>query len=311
MKTKTKNRLLAWLMLLILAMGSNLTVYAAQESPEQNSNKPFLALGADLSAEQRATVLNLMGITEDKLPEYDVVYISNEQEHEYLDKYVSPSVIGSKSLSSVMVKQAEKGHGVVVSTKNITYCTTGMYRNALLTAGIEDADILVVGPAQISGTAGLIGAIKAYEVMSGKTISDQKIDAALNELVATGEIAADSLDSDEIEELIAYVKAKIAAGELTTEQDIRDAIGEGIEKFGVTLSASEIDQMVALMNKINELGLDPEMLLNQAKDLYDKYGNDLFENPDQAIKGILKNSVGSFFTKMGDSIVEFLKGLFS
>ena len=32
-----------------------------------------------------------------------------------------------------MVTPAESGHGVMVTTQNINYCTTGMYRNALLT----------------------------------------------------------------------------------------------------------------------------------------------------------------------------------
>lgn len=308
------------LLLAIMLLGVwNMTAFASETNAvedtqarvEENTNKPFLALGADLTAEQRAIVLGLMGLTEADLPNLNVVYITNEQEHQYLDAYVSSSVIGSKSLSSVLVKESAKGRGVTVSTKNITYCTIGMYRNALLTAGVEDAEILVVGPTQISGTAGLIGAIKAYEAMSGETVSDAVLDTALNELVSTGEIAADSLYSQEIEELIAYIKAKIAAGELTDEEDIRNAIEEGQNQFGVSLTAEEIQKIVELMNKINELGLDPEALLNQAKDLYQKYGNDLFENPDKAIGEIVKSAVSNFFTKIGDSIINFFKGLFS
>ena len=42
----------------------------------------------------------------------------------------------------MLVKPAESGHGINVSTYNINYCTTGMYKNALLTAGVEDADII-------------------------------------------------------------------------------------------------------------------------------------------------------------------------
>lgn len=132
--------------------------------------KTVVALGVDLSAEQRATVLGLMGITEEQLAGYEVIYITNSQEHQYLDSYLGSSVIGSKSLSSVMLKKGAKGSGVNVTTKNINYCTTGMYRNALLTAGIQDTEVIVAAPAQISGTAALIGAVKAYEKMEGTTI---------------------------------------------------------------------------------------------------------------------------------------------
>ncbi len=44
-----------------------------------------VALGADLTSQQRETVLNLMGLTEADLANCTVVYITNAMEHEYLD----------------------------------------------------------------------------------------------------------------------------------------------------------------------------------------------------------------------------------
>ena len=63
-----------------------------------------------------------------------------------MDAFLDASVIGSKSLSSVMLKKGAKGSGVNVTTKNINYCTTGMYRNALLTAGVQDTEVIVAAP---------------------------------------------------------------------------------------------------------------------------------------------------------------------
>ena len=48
-----------------------------------------------------------------------------------------------------------------------------MYENALATAGIENADIKVAGPFNISGTAALVGAIKAYENMTGEEVNEE------------------------------------------------------------------------------------------------------------------------------------------
>lgn len=242
-----------------------------------DASKSIIALGADLSAEQRATVLSLMDVTEADLANYQVVTITNDMEHQYLDAYMDASVIGSKSLSSVKITPAESGHGVLVTTKNINYCTTGMYRNALLTAGVSDADILVVGPTEISGTAALIGAIKGYEAMSGESVSDTTLDTAMNELITTGEIAMQDADSQDIEELIAFVKAKVAAGGLDSDDQIRSAIEEGEDKFGVTLTEDEINQIIAIMQKINQLGLDPNVLVSQAEDLYSKFGKDFLK----------------------------------
>lgn len=275
-------------------------------------SKSIIALGADLSAEQRATVLSLMDVTEADLANYQVVTITNDMEHQYLDAYMDASVIGSKSLSSVKITPAESGHGVLVTTKNINYCTTGMYRNALLTAGVSDADILVVGPTEISGTAALIGAIKGYEAMSGESVSDTTLDTAMNELITTGEIAMQDADSQDIEELIAFVKAKVAAGGLDSDDQIRSAIEEGEDKFGVTLTEDEINQIIAIMQKINQLGLDPNVLVSQAEDLYSKFGKDFLKNldTDAIAKEVAKSAASGFFAKIGDAIKGFFAGLF-
>ena len=277
-----------------------------------DASKSIIALGADLSAEQRATVLSLMDVTEADLANYQVVTITNDMEHQYLDAYMDASVIGSKSLSSVKITPAESGHGVLVTTKNINYCTTGMYRNALLTAGVSDADILVVGPTEISGTAALIGAIKGYEAMSGESVSDTTLDTAMNELITTGEIAMQDADSQDIEELIAFVKAKVAAGGLDSDDQIRSAIEEGEDKFGVTLTEDEINQIIAIMQKINQLGLDPNVLVAQAEDLYSKFGKDFLKNldTDAIAKEVAKSAASGFFVKIGDAIKGFFAGLF-
>ena len=42
--------------------------------------------------------------------------------------------------SSVLVVKREQGNGINITTKNISYCTVGMYKNALITAGIHSAE---------------------------------------------------------------------------------------------------------------------------------------------------------------------------
>ena len=309
MKTFMK-RILCVAAVLCLAGIVNFPVHAQE-------GKIVVALGADLSAEQRATVLSLMGITEEQLAGYEVIYITNAQEHQYLDAYLDASVIGSKSLSSFMLKKGAKGSGVNVTTKNINYCTTGMYRNALLTAGVQDTEVIVAAPTQISGTAGLIGAVKAYEKVEGTAISDASLSSALDELITTGQLAdaAQNVSNDEIEELIAYIKEKVANGELETDADVRAAIEEGEQKFGVTLSEEEIEKIVSLMNKLRGMGLNSEYLISQAEKLYNKYGADLVNHADEAISEAVSDAVNGaakgFFQSVKDSVKEFWNSLFS
>ena len=71
-------------------------------------DKPYLALGADLTADQQHTVLSYMGIDAADFDQYEVVYVNNEEEHKYLDAYIPSKQIGTKSLSSVLISLDRK-----------------------------------------------------------------------------------------------------------------------------------------------------------------------------------------------------------
>lgn len=263
----------------------------------KKNDRPYLALGQDLTPQQQATVLSLMGIDASKLSDYDVVYVNNSEEHQYLNSYVDSSKIGSKSLSSVVIVEREKGNGINISTNNITYCTVGMYKNALATAGITDADIIVAGPFPLSGTAALVGVFKAYKEMTGDEIDEENIDAALHELVVTGKLEDSGANSDEVENMIAYVKQAVVEHDLSDESEIRDAIAEGCDKFGITLTDEEVEEITKLMKKISDLDLDLDGLLNAAQSIYDK----------------MSNADGGFWAKVREifqTLIEKIKELF-
>lgn len=279
---------------------SGITVFA--DRVDAVIDKPYLALGADLSAQEQMTVLSLLGLDDINVDDYDIISITNADEHEYLDKYLDASIIGTRALSSVLVVGKEAGNGIRVTTKNVSYCTEGMYRNALLTAGIEDADITVAGPFSISGTAALVGAIKAYETMTGEEVSDANLDAANDELVLTGKLVEEIGDSEKAEDLIALVKKEVAENNLTSAEDIQNVIEQACEELDIHLSADNKQQIAGLMKKIEGLDLDVDKLKDQAKDLYQKL-EDLDFHVD-------KESVGNFFTRIIQAIVEFFRGLF-
>lgn len=267
--------------------------------PITKEDKPYLSLGANLSEEQRNTVLALLGVDPAELSEYDVIYTTINEEYQYLGDYLSAETIGKRSLSSVLVVKREQGNGINITTKNISYCTVGMYKNALITAGITDADMIVAGPFPISGTAALVGAMKAYSVMTGEEVSEESMDAAVNELVLTGELAESVGDSQQVEEFIAYLKQQIVEQGLKTEEEIQKAIEDAEKEFEISLSDEDMLRINELLQKISDLDLDIDALMSQAKDLYDKLAE-------------IGQSSG-FFDKVAEffqSIVDFFKNLF-
>lgn len=284
-------RKLVGVLLFCVMMLTSTVLYAADK-------KPYLALGADLTPEQQASVLQMLEVDPAKLGDYDVTYITNADEHKYLDSYVDPNAIGSHSLSSVVVYQKDPGSGLDITTKNISFCTEGMYQNACATAGITDAKIIVAGPSNISGTAALVGIFKAYENMTGKTIDVDTIDGALNELIVTGNLegALSDLDPSTIEQLLAYLKNYMKENNLHDEASISAAVDDACKTYGVILSDSERSQVIGLLLKLDQLDLDPKALT-------------------QMVEGYQKvtsagNKVTEFFRSVGDSISNFFQGLF-
>ena len=234
-----------------------------------DDDKPYLALGENLTKEQRRKVLDLMGIEEENLSDYDVVYVNNKEEHEYLGSYISSSEIGTKSLSSVVITQAPKGAGLSISAYNINYCTIGMYKNACATAGVENANIIVAAPFSISGTAALVGIFKAYQEMTGEEISNEVIDVAMDELVTTGELN-ESIDADpqQVEALIADLKNQLES--LDSEDDIKEAVLDTARKYNVELSDSDLSKLTQLLQKLKDTDIDWDSIADQASDWADK-----------------------------------------
>lgn len=288
---------------LCLALALTPVTFAKADTVEV---KPYISLGADLTGEQKATVLSLLEVTEDELTDYEVIEVTNEDEHDYLDDYLSSSVIGTKALSSVKIEKVEEGKGISVVTKNITYCTSGMYTNALITAGITDAKVTVAGPFNLSGTAALVGAMKAYSTMTGEELNAANADAATNELVLTGELGQE-IGSEKAEELVALAKQKVLDGDLQSTEDIQQAIEESAEELGVTLTAEQSQKLSKLLDKINDLDLDVDKLKQQAEDVYNKL-RDLDIDIDEA-KGFLEKIL-DFFAKLAEKLADWFGALF-
>lgn len=285
------------------------TVYATEVTEQGDDvvitekDKPYLALGADLTADQQHKVLSYMGIDVADFDQYDVVYVNNEEEHKYLDAYIPSKQIGTKSLSSVLISLTDKGSGVKVSTYNINYCTAGMYKNALATAGIEDANVIVAGPFALSGTAALVGTFEAYEEMTGESLDESVVDAAMDELVTTGELE-ESIDGDpeEIESMIADLKGKIASGDLDTPEKIQAAIEEAAKEHNLNLSDEDKEKIANLLDKLKGLDLNWDSIANQASEWADKLQDSISSGGLQSIG----QAISDFFAK----IIEAIKSLF-
>ncbi len=293
-----------------LIFGSGVRASAdAVINDEDTSYDRYIAFGQDLKPSEKKAVLDEFGISESDLSNYKTIEITNKEEHDYLGDYISSDVIGTRALSSVMVVKTAEDSGIQVSTKNISYCTTGMYCNALVTAGLQDANVTVVGPFNISGTSALVGAMKAYSVMTGKEISESTMDAATNELVTTAEVADSIGDKEKAAQLVAAVKQKVFQDQLSTTEDIKDAVDSSARALGIDLSDEDVQNITDMMDKVSKVDINVDEIKQQASDIYNKLkdkGIDLSKVDTSGLAG----KVGDFFANIFNAIKDFFTGLF-
>ena len=274
----------------------------------------YVSLGANLNETEKASVLSLLGVEAAELNDRNTVYVTNEEEHAYLDSYIDPSVIGSRALSSCMVIPAKSGSGITVETHNITYCTASMYQNALATAGLTDAEVIVAGPFELSGTAALVGAIKAYGAMTGRVITPELVDLSADELVTTSTLAETIGDPEKVAQLIAAVKQVVAANEFESDDDILRAIDDVAAQLGISLTDAERQLILGLAKKFEGADLDMDTIEKQAWSIYEDLRNG---NLDLSKYGLTTDEqsgifslIGKFFTDLFGGIADWFRSLF-
>ncbi|ADC50824.1 putative secreted protein [Alkalihalophilus pseudofirmus OF4] len=258
----------------------------------------IVTLGENLSPADREKILAEMNETE----ETEIITVSNQEEREYLGDYISSSQIGTRALSSTKITLAEQGAGINVETNNITWVSEGMYANALVTAGVEDAEIYVTAPFPVSGTAALTGLIKAYEIAAEIEIPEEQKQVANEEMVRTAELA-ESIGVEEATELMNRIKEEIANNPVESEEDLRELIRRIAAELGIELTEQELDGLVSLFMRMKDLNINWDQVQDQISKVRDNLGEFLAREDTQ-------NFISRFLEVIAQ-LIEALKGLFT
>ncbi|MCD8116676.1 MAG: DUF1002 domain-containing protein [Oscillospiraceae bacterium] len=209
-----------------------------------------VVLGADLTSDQILTVYEQFGLLRGSVTELTV---TNTEERTYLEGIVSESVIGTRSISCVYIKILEEDAGLTVTTNNISWCTEDMYRSAMTTAGIYDAEVKVGAPYSVSGTAALTGIYKAYEDITGEELEEEAKSAAADELVVTAELADELENEDDAVAIVNDVKMIVDETGDMTDEEIQEEIETIADDYGYTLDQDLIDKIIELVRSLEQL----------------------------------------------------------
>ena len=235
-------------LILVVCLAASASVFASA----LNVGDARAVIGADLSDSQISTVYNLFGISRGSVTE---LRVTNAEERTYLNGLVDSSVIGTRSISCVYIELLGEGSGLQVETSNISWCTKDMYINALVTAGIDDAKVIVAAPFSVSGTAALTGIYKAYEDLTGTGISEEAKLASTQELVVTAELA-DEIGSYDAVTIVNELKLILDETVNMTDVELRTEIINIANEYNVYLDDGEIGQLIDLCRSLEGLSDD-------------------------------------------------------
>lgn len=264
--------------------------------PAFGEKADVVSLGADLTSSQQQQMLDEFGVSQD---EVNIIHVTIQDVREHLDGIATRDQMGTHAISSAYVKLLPEGQGLHVDAHNVTVVTREMYVNALVTAGVEDAEVVVSAPFNVTGTTALTGIMMAFEEATGKELAQDAKNAANEEIIVTGDIGKD-IGKGKAAQLIQDVKEEIVKRDIKTPEDMRQVIKDIAEDLNIELTDEQIDQILSLMEKISKLDLNIDDISNQLGKISKNL--DVIKDTIDANKG--------FFQNLLDSIMSWLRNIF-
>lgn len=262
---------------------------ASEEDPEnQIASDKVVTLGENLNDAQKASMYDYFGTSADQVK---TIVVTHSDEVKYMAGIATAEQIGPTTNSCAYVEPTDSG-GIKVKTANLNFVTSAMIASTLTTAGMENCNVIAACPFEVSGTGALTGIMMAYETASGENLDEGQKEAAMQELMTTGELA-DSLGQEKATEVMKDVKTEVLDEGLTDAAEIEEAVQKIAEDNEVTLTEDQKNQVVDLMEQISQFDYDLGAL------------KDTLNNLDGKLSGLSSvwNSIKSFFVGSGDGIL--------
>lgn len=282
--------------IIALTIGS---VVATSMIPKVNAeaivDDTIVTLGETLSAEQRDWVLERVEAPAGIEP----IITTVADEEQYLGDAVPQAQRGGGMYSSARIKLTD-GTGLDIKTENVTWVTEEMYANALVTAGVTDADIYITSPIRVTGTSALTGIMKAYDQTADETgiqLTEERKDLAQEELAVTSEIGK-TVGQEDVAGLMNEIKAEIANQAPETNIEIRDIVIQVLNQNNVQLSDTQLNQLTTLFENMQQANLDWTAI------------SDGLKGAGQDVQAFLETEeVKGFFARLFESLSNFFKSL--
>lgn len=236
---------------LMVALLCSMCLVASTPMPAMADATKVVTLGADLSEDQKNTMMKYFKTDSSQVK---IISVTNQDEHNYLGKYVPSEQIGTRTVSCAYVRPTQSG-GIKVRTANLNYVTCNMIATALSTAGVTNCEAVAACPMEVSGTGALTGVMMAYETASGKKLDSTKKDLATKEVVVTGNVGT-QVGRDNATNIINQAKMQIIGDNIQSADEIYNIVNNIAVQNGITLTADELNTITELLKEIAQQKYD-------------------------------------------------------
>lgn len=257
----------------------------AQAVTEESWDNAVTVYGAALENNPSAkeTTSNLLGTkNSDK-----TTYVNAEDLNKYLNMQSSNDVLKS----SIRITKTSKGSGLNLTINQdqgqITKVTEDTYKNALMTAGIKDADVTIASSEDVTGESALAGVYKAFEAQ-GESIDSNRTQVAQEELSTINEISEENkgqegFSQSQLNKTVAESKQAVAekSGNVSVTE-ITNIVNQKIEDNGLTniINENQVNKIVNVIDSAQKDGIfDGENAKDFIKNSKD-YVNDIVKSDD-------------------------------
>ncbi len=249
-----------------------------------------VTLGADLTQEQRQSILQEMKADSG----VETIDVSIDDIRKYLQGGTGGSGNSgggdNNAYSSAKITLAEKGTGIRVKANNVTRVSEQMYANALLTAGVTDAEVYVTSPKPVTGTAALTGIMMAFEKVSNTEISQEQREVANEEMNRTSELGEKIGDKDKAAQFMTEVKENIADKKPQSKEEVRDIVVNVAGDLNINLNNQDITNITNVMYNFSQLDIDWKSFGDQLDKLKGQWK--VWSTPRKPKAGLINSRLG-------------------
>ncbi len=147
-------------------------------------------------------------------------------------------------------------------------------------------------------------------------------DKSLSSLKDSLEDAIQNIKPEDAKKILDFVSEKIQDGSWETKEGIESAIKEAEQKFDVTLTKEQKELAFSVAEKVKSLGIDPQFLVDQAEEIYEKYsgeikdevskkGQQIAEEVQEKVKEEISRSLTDYVSDMVKNVKSFFRGIFA